>query len=123
VLKQLNESEFRFFTYNTSNKSLQLHSNPDCSLLFYWEPLYRQIHVQGFAKKLSKQENEKDFFARSKGARISIHASKTGAQCESRKELEDWYQNFKDKNPDTFAENWEGYIVEPYAMELGWVWF
>src|SRR5690606_29230399 len=31
VLKQLNNSGFRFFTNNSSNKSLQLHENPNCS--------------------------------------------------------------------------------------------
>ncbi|KAF8562918.1 hypothetical protein P879_11448 [Paragonimus westermani] len=43
LLKELDEHGFYFFTNYESRKASELEDNPNASLLFYWEPLQRQV--------------------------------------------------------------------------------
>ena len=47
LLKGFGKDDFRFFTNFESRKGKELDSNPFASLVFYWEPLHRQVHVEG----------------------------------------------------------------------------
>ncbi|CAH8476014.1 unnamed protein product [Heterobilharzia americana] len=54
LLKELDENGFHFFTNYESRKAQELDSNPNASLLFYWEFLKRQF----LDKKYTELENE-----------------------------------------------------------------
>ena len=56
-----------FFTHTTSRKGLELAENPRAAMLFYWEPLGRQVRVEGpvaeidAAKRLVIERNGQRF--------------------------------------------------------------
>ena len=47
LLKDYSERGFVFFTNYNSRKGLQLSSNPQASLLFYWSEYGRQVRIEG----------------------------------------------------------------------------
>src|SRR3954452_8672484 len=47
LLKGADEAGFAFFTGYGSRKGAELQANPRAALLFYWDPLGRQIRVEG----------------------------------------------------------------------------
>src|SRR5262245_46392786 len=51
LLKGFDDQGFVFFTNYESQKALELGSNPQASLLFYWSEFGRQIRITGRATK------------------------------------------------------------------------
>ena len=47
LLKEYNENGFSFYTNLGSRKAQQLDENPLAALCFYWEPLGRQVRIEG----------------------------------------------------------------------------
>ena len=58
LLKGANERGFVFFTSYESRKGSELDANPRAALLFYWEPLGRQVRVEGTVERASAEESE-----------------------------------------------------------------
>ncbi|XP_014117528.1 PREDICTED: pyridoxine-5'-phosphate oxidase, partial [Pseudopodoces humilis] len=51
-------------------------SNPFASLVFYWEPLCRQVRIEGSVKRLPEEESERYFHSRPKGSQIGALVSR-----------------------------------------------
>src|SRR5262245_20253425 len=51
LLKQFDLAGFCFFTNYTSRKAQELQTNPQCSLVFHWHPLERQVRIEGRAER------------------------------------------------------------------------
>ena len=47
LLKGCDERGFVFFTNYESRKSLEMMSNPNVALTFYWHTLHRQVRIEG----------------------------------------------------------------------------
>ena len=47
LLKGFDENGIVFHTHSTSRKGRELDANPRAALLFYWDPLGRQVRVEG----------------------------------------------------------------------------
>ena len=47
LLKRLDEDGIVFHTHATSRKGRELEVNPRAALLVYWDPLGRQVRVEG----------------------------------------------------------------------------
>ncbi|XP_035425785.1 pyridoxine-5'-phosphate oxidase isoform X1 [Cygnus atratus] len=76
LLKGFGQDGFRFFTNRQSRKGRELDSNPFASLVFYWEPLNRQVRIEGSVKRLSEEESEQYFHSRPKSSQIGAVASR-----------------------------------------------
>lgn len=77
----------RFFTNYQSRKGDDLASNPKAALLFFWEPLGRQVRFEGTVEPLSPEESDQYFQARPRGHRINAWASAQSRPIASRDEL------------------------------------
>ncbi|XP_049716578.1 pyridoxine-5'-phosphate oxidase isoform X2 [Elephas maximus indicus] len=75
LLKGFGKDGFHFFTNYESRKGKELDSNPFASLVFYWEPLNRQVRVEGPVKKLPEEEAERYFHSRPKSSQIGAVVS------------------------------------------------
>ena len=121
LLKGLDAAGFHFFTNTGSRKASQIASNASVSLLFYWEPLERQIGITGTAKRLPRAETEAYFAQRPRGSRIGAWASRQSEVLADRKELEqrtaDLERRFRGKEVPA-PEYWSGYTVAPREMEF-----
>ena len=88
LLKQADESGLVFYTHYTSRKGRELEANPRAALLFYWDPLGRQVRVEGRVERVPPAESDAYFETRPHGARVSALASRQSEVIESREALE-----------------------------------
>uniref|UniRef100_K9IZC2 Pyridoxine-5'-phosphate oxidase n=1 Tax=Desmodus rotundus TaxID=9430 RepID=K9IZC2_DESRO len=121
LLKGFGKDGFRFFTNSESRKGKELDSNPFASLVFYWEPLSRQVRVEGPVKKLPEEEAINYFSSRPKSSQIGAAVSHQSSVIPSREyltkkneELEKLYQEQEVPKP----KYWSGYVVYPLVIEF-----
>jgi pyridoxamine 5'-phosphate oxidase len=88
LLKGADERGFSFFTNTESRKARELAANPQAALLFYWDPLGRQLRVEGRAAPVSGEEAAAYFATRPRGSQIAAWASRQSGALEDRDELE-----------------------------------
>lgn len=121
LLKGFDESAFTFFTNYESRKGRELSANPNCSLNFFWPELERQVHIEGAAAKLSREDSESYFRSRPELSRVGAWASKQSSPISCREELEKRFQELltEFKGQDIpLPPNWGGFRVEPTRFEF-----
>src|SRR5687768_1462668 len=52
LLKEFDEDGFVFHSGYTSRKAGELEANPRAALLLYWQPLGRQVRIEGDAERV-----------------------------------------------------------------------
>jgi pyridoxamine 5'-phosphate oxidase len=116
LMKEAGERGLLFFTHTTSRKGRELAVNPRAALLFYWEPLGRQVRIEGTVEEVSADESDAYFATRPLGARIGAVASRQSEPLASRDELERRVAELglEPERPGT----WGGYRVRPEAWEF-----
>ena len=75
LLKGADERGFVFFTGYVSRKAGELDANPRAALLFHWDPLGRQVRVEGHVERVAAQESDAYFATRPRGAQLAAAAS------------------------------------------------
>ncbi len=75
LLKGADERGFVFFTGYVSRKAGELDANPRAALLFHWDPLGRQVRVEGHVEHVAGQESDAYFATRPRGAQLAAAAS------------------------------------------------
>lgn len=120
LLKDFDEDGFVFFTSYESRKGNELASNPTASLLFYWDPLGRQVRIEGTVSKISRHESDEYFTTRPTGARLSAVASNQSHVVESREILEARVEAIRAETGDEpdRPERWGGYRLWPLEFEF-----
>jgi pyridoxamine 5'-phosphate oxidase len=88
LLKGFDERGFVFFTGYESRKGAELAANPRAALLFYWDPLGRQVRIEGPVERVAEAESDAYFASRPRGAQISASVSRQSRVVESRAALE-----------------------------------
>ncbi|TNN65324.1 Pyridoxine-5'-phosphate oxidase [Liparis tanakae] len=109
LLKGFSTEGFRFFSNYESRKGSELESNPYACLVFYWEPLNRQIRIEGAVERIPFQSSSDYFHSRPKSSQIgAVYLRQKNA------ELEEKYKDTDVPMPDY----WGGYLVKPSLMEF-----
>ena len=62
------EDGFVFFSNYESRKGRELAANPRAALLFYWDPLGRQVRIEGPVERVSAAESAEYIRSRPRGA-------------------------------------------------------
>ena len=121
LLKGIAESGFVFYTNYRSRKARELDANPFAALVFYWEPLERQVRVEGKVSRISADESDKYFQTRPRESQLGAIASPQSAVIESREVLEQEFQELEEKYADSPIErpaHWGGYRLVPDRIEF-----
>jgi pyridoxamine 5'-phosphate oxidase len=121
LLKGVDERGFVFFTNYESRKGRDLAGNPRGALVFQWhmEPR-RQVLVQGWVERVSREESKAYFDTRPRGSRVAALVSHQSAPIESRERLELEFA----KAAASFGEDvplpahWGGYVLDPETIEF-----
>jgi pyridoxamine 5'-phosphate oxidase len=79
---------FGWYTNYESRKGDELAANPRAALLWYCEPLGRQIRIEGPVEKMSSAESDAYFDARPRGSQLGARASHQSHPLADRGELE-----------------------------------
>jgi pyridoxamine 5'-phosphate oxidase len=117
LMKQADEHGVVFFSHTTSRKGRELAANPRAALLFYWEPLGRQVRIEGAVEQTAAEESDAYFATRPLGARIGANVSRQSEPLASRDELERLVGEFGESAPGR-PPTWGGYRLQPVAWEF-----
>jgi pyridoxamine 5'-phosphate oxidase len=119
LIKEVNSQGFVFYTNYESRKGLDMQANPKACLLFFWQPLERQVRIEGRIEKVSPQDSDAYYHSRPLGSRIGAWASRQ-SQPISRQELEarelDFQQRYGESPPR--PDHWGGYRLVPILFEF-----
>jgi len=117
LLKAADERGLVFFTHYTSRKGRQLAANPQAALLFHWDPLGRQVRVEGAVERVAPEESDAYFATRPAGARAGALASRQSDVLGDRAELERRAAEVAGADLAR-PETWGGFRVIPGAWEF-----
>ncbi len=121
LLKHYDHNGFRFFTNYSSRKGAHLEVNNYASILFYWQQLERQIHIEGPVFKLSPIESETYFASRPRNSNIAAVASPQSQFIRDREFLENrvaYLSKKLEKRSIPRPEDWGGYRLKPDYFEF-----
>ena len=74
LLKDVDDRGFVFFTNYDSRKGKDLAAHPFAALVMFWEPLHRQIRVEGAVEKVAPAASDAYFASRPRGSQIGAIA-------------------------------------------------
>ena len=121
LVKQADANGFVFFTNYESRKASDLIANPRAALLFYWEPLGRQVRIEGPVTRVARQETEAYVRSRPRGSQLSALASPQSRVVESRRVLEETLAELAARYEGTdvpVPDNWGGFRLAPETYEF-----
>ena len=120
LLKGADESGFTFFSGYDSRKGRELDENPRAALVIYWQPLGRQVRVEGTVRRLSPEASDAYWASRPPRSRAAAAASRQSSPIEDLSALETEAERLLAENEGDVPrpERWGGYVLEPEAIEL-----
>lgn len=120
LLKGYDRTGFVFYTNYASRKGRELAANPHACLLFSWEELQRQVHIEGPVEKVSAAESDEYFASRPMGSRLGAWASPQSEVVAGRAVLEERFADAQRRYGETVPRppHWGGYRVVPRTMEF-----
>src|SRR6201992_2495798 len=121
LVKQADERGFVFYTNYESRKARELAANPFAALLFYWDPLGRQVRIEGPVQRTTAEESAAYIRSRPRGSQVSALASPQSRPIESRAALEARVTELTDRYADAelpLPEAWGGFRLTPQTFEF-----
>jgi len=121
LLKELDDRGFVFYTNQRSAKAQVLITNPQATLLFYWEKLQHQIRVHGEIETVTTAEADAYWATRPLESRIGGWASHQSQVLERREDLESRYKMIETQYDDgeiPRPPHWSGYRLLPDYFEF-----
>jgi pyridoxamine 5'-phosphate oxidase len=120
LLKEVDDRGFVFFTNYDSRKARDLAAHPFAALVLFWEPLHRQIRVEGTIERIDGAASDAYFASRPRGSQIGAIASPQSRPI-SRDELVARIAEVEREIGASDAvrpAHWGGYRVVPETIEL-----
>jgi pyridoxamine 5'-phosphate oxidase len=121
LVKGFGDAGLVFHTHATSRKGRELEENPRAALLFYWDPLGRQVRIEGRVEHVAAADADAYFAGRPRDAQVGAHASRQSEPIADRAELERRVAEAEERfagsevpRPDA----WLGYRLVPDAWEF-----
>jgi pyridoxamine 5'-phosphate oxidase len=121
LLKNADERGFVFFTGYVSRKAGELDANPRAALLFHWEPLGRQVRVEGHVERVAEQESDAYFATRPRGAQLTAAASQQSSVLRDRAEIDSRVNELTREHEGSDVrrpDHWGGYRLVPETYEF-----
>jgi pyridoxamine 5'-phosphate oxidase len=121
LVKRFDEHGFVFFSNYESRKGRELHDNPRAALLFYWEPLARQVRIEGPVERVSAEETAAYVHSRPRRSQLSALASPQSQVIAGREWLEQRVAEIAERYATgelPLPETWGGLRVRPVSYEF-----
>ncbi len=125
LVRGIDERGFAFYTNMESRKGRDILTRPEGApvcLNFYWEPLMRQVRIEGTAAPVSAEEADAYWSTRPRGHQVAAYASaQSRVVAGGRKELEAEFAALDRSLPSKDIprpKQWAGFRVAPEMMEF-----
>ncbi|WAC14161.1 pyridoxamine 5'-phosphate oxidase [Dyadobacter pollutisoli] len=121
LLKDLNQVGFSFYTNYHSKKSIEMESNPQVALTFFWKEFERQVRIEGRIEKTTAAESDEYFAVRPRGSQIGAWVSDQSEVISGREVLDDKTRELNERFRDHAVPrppHWGGYRVTPDYIEF-----
>ncbi|MCB0429629.1 MAG: pyridoxamine 5'-phosphate oxidase [Flavobacteriales bacterium] len=121
LMKGFDADGFVFFTNYESRKAMEMITNPQAFLLFYWKELGRQVRIEGPVERVSSEESDDYFATRPRQSQLGAWASAQSRPIKSRftllRKVASVAARFANK-PVERPPHWGGFRLHPDRMEF-----
>ena len=121
LLKEVSEEGFVFYTNTHSRKGRQLSENPRAALCLFWQPLMKQVLVEGSVRLVDPQEADRYWATRARASQLGAWASQQSEPLPSRAWLENRLEELQERyadQPVPRPPHWTGYRLMPDLIEF-----
>ena len=121
LLKKISDDGLVFYTNYNSRKGKEIEQNPKVAVNFWWRELKKQIRIEGFIKKASKEDSDDYFNSRPLKSRVSAIISNQSSTISSYEDLINKIEKFLEQNDESLIKRPDHcglYIVIPNAVEF-----
>jgi pyridoxamine 5'-phosphate oxidase len=123
LLKEASDAGFVFFTNLGSRKGRELLARPAAAMVFHWQPLDRQVRVEGRVERVSDEEADAYFATRARGSQIGAWASLQSEPMRDLAELDQRFAEFEARFAGGSVPrppHWSGFRLVPSRVEF-WI--
>lgn len=121
LLKGVDERGFVFYTNLESRKGRELLEHPRAAMVFHWQPLERQVRVEGRAAPVAPEEADAYFASRPRGSQLGAWASRQSRELEApdalARRLREADLRFSGV-PVPRPPSWSGFRLVPHRIEF-----
>jgi len=121
LLKAVDERGFVFYTNYESRKGHELLAHPQAAMCFHWQPLERQVRVEGRAEPVAAAEADVYFASRARGSQLGAWASYQSQVMESPDLLDVRVREMERRfegGPVPRPPHWSGFRIVPHRIEF-----
>jgi len=121
LIKAADADGFVFYSNYASRKGTELTANPRAALLFHWDPVGRQVRVEGRVVRTSAAESAAYVRSRPRASQLSALASPQSSVVENRQQLEEWVGKLAARYGDAelpLPKSWGGFRLVPETFEF-----
>ncbi|HME05033.1 MAG TPA: pyridoxamine 5'-phosphate oxidase [Solirubrobacteraceae bacterium] len=121
LVKVFDDRGFVFYSNYTSRKGRELEANPRGALLFHWDPLGRQVRIEGPVAHVDAAESAAYVRTRPRGSQLSALASPQSQTVDSREALERRVAELEERYGDgelPLPEHWGGFRLAAETFEF-----
>jgi pyridoxamine 5'-phosphate oxidase len=119
--QELRRAQLCVLLQHASRKGRELAANPRAALLFYWDPLGRQVRVEGPVERTSAEETAAYVCSRPRGSQLSALASPQSQPVDSRAALERGVAELEQRYGERelpLSSDWGGYRLSAERVEF-----
>lgn len=121
LLKAVDERGFVFYTNYESRKGRELLSQPQAAMCFHWQPLERQVRIEGRTTPVSDDEADAYFATRPRGSQLGAWASRQSEPMEHPGALDERVREFERRFDGVEVPrppHWSGFRLVPARIEF-----
>jgi pyridoxamine 5'-phosphate oxidase len=110
-----------FYTNHESRKGVELLAHPKAAMCFHWQPLERQVRVEGIVRPVSSEEADAYFAGRARGSQIGAWASLQSRPIAAPGDLEARVAEVEARfagAPVARPPHWSGFRLVPHRIEF-----
>jgi pyridoxamine 5'-phosphate oxidase len=121
LLKGVDARGFVFYTNHESRKGRELLAHPQAAMVFHWQPLERQVRVEGLARVVAPEEADLYFASRARGSQVGAWASQQSQTVAAPGDLEARVAEVEARyegKPIPRPPYWSGFRIVPHRIEF-----